>query len=136
GGVDLVLTRRGEVFVVQCKHWKAFKVGVDVVRALSGVMAAGGAAAGFVVTSGRFTDDARRFADGRNVKLVDGTGLYALIVRAQQARGTSPQAQEISSPATTESASGAAPLCPVCSTAMAKRVAKRGSNVGNAFWGC
>ena len=43
GGVDLVLTRGGEKFLVQCKQWKAFKVGVDVVRELYGVMAARGA---------------------------------------------------------------------------------------------
>jgi restriction system protein len=43
-------------------------VGVDVVRELYGVMATKGAAGGFVVTSGRFTDDANGFATGRNVR--------------------------------------------------------------------
>jgi Restriction endonuclease len=47
-----------ERFLVQCAQWRAFKVGVDVVRELYGVMAAKGAAGGFVVTSGKFTDDA------------------------------------------------------------------------------
>ena len=60
GGVDLVLTKPGknggEKFLVQCKQWRAFKVGVDVVRELYGVMAARGATGGFVVTSGRFTE--------------------------------------------------------------------------------
>ena len=41
GGVDLVLTKPGnnggEKFLVQCKQWRAFKVGVDVVRELYGV---------------------------------------------------------------------------------------------------
>ena len=50
---------------------RAFKVGVDVVRELYGVMAARGATGGFVVTSGRFTEEANRFASGRNVTLVD-----------------------------------------------------------------
>jgi len=53
GGVDLVLTRDGQTFLVQCKQWKACKVGVSVVRELFGVMAAEKAAGGFVVTSGR-----------------------------------------------------------------------------------
>ena len=65
GGVDLVLTKTGknggEKFLVQCKQWRAFKVGVDVVRELYGVMAARGATGGFVVTSGRFTDEAVSF---------------------------------------------------------------------------
>ena len=72
GGVDLVLSKGGEKFLVQCKQWRAFKVGVDVVRELYGVMAARGAAGGFVVTSGRFTDGgdrvrqrAQRHADRR-----------------------------------------------------------------------
>ena len=55
-----------------CKQWKAFKVGVTVVRELYGVMAARGAAGGFVVTSGRFTEEATRFADDRNIRLIDG----------------------------------------------------------------
>ena len=66
GGIDLVLTKPGEngseKYLVQCKQWRAFKVGVDVVRELFGVMAAQGATGGFVVTSGRFTAEATRFA--------------------------------------------------------------------------
>jgi restriction system protein len=53
GGVDLVLRKERETFLVQCKQWRAYKVGVTVVRELFGVMAAKGAAGGFVVTSGR-----------------------------------------------------------------------------------
>ena len=87
GGVDLVLRRGSETFLVQCKQWKAFKVGVDVVRELYGVMAANGAAGGFVITSGSFTADAQAFANGRNVKLVDGPKLFGLI---QQAKASVP----------------------------------------------
>lgn len=83
GGVDLRLTRNGETYLVQCKQWRAFKVGVDVVRELYGVMAAEGAAGGFVVTSGRFTDEAAKFAAGRNVTLLDGVRLKGLIQQVQ-----------------------------------------------------
>ncbi len=38
GGVDLVLTKGSEKFFVQCKQWKAYKVGVTTVRELYGVM--------------------------------------------------------------------------------------------------
>ena len=34
GGVDLVLSKGNETFLVQCKQWKAFKVSVDIVRDL------------------------------------------------------------------------------------------------------
>ena len=86
GGIDLILTRGGEKFLVQCKQWRAYKVPVGVVRELYGVMAAKGAAGGFVVTSGRFTDDAASFAGGRNVTLIDGPKLYDLLQQAQDAR--------------------------------------------------
>lgn len=89
GGVDLRLTRNGETYLVQCKQWRALKVSVDVVRELYGVMAAEGAAGGFVVTSGRFTEEAAKFAAGRNVTLVDGEKLLGLMRQAQQ--GIRPQ---------------------------------------------
>lgn len=85
GGVDLKLTKGTEKFLVQCKQWKAFKVGVDVVRELYGVMAARGATGGFVVTSGRFTAEAKAFAEGRNVQLVDGPRLFSMIDQAGEA---------------------------------------------------
>lgn len=92
GGVDLMLRKGGEKFLVQCKQWKAFTVDVTVVRELYGVMAANGAAGGFVVTSGRFTDEANKFASGRNVKLIDGPRLFALIKQAKAERGVSAKA--------------------------------------------
>ena len=94
GGADLVLSKPskngGEKFLVQCKQWRAYKVGVDVVRELYGVMAAKGAAGGFVVTSGRFTDEAVSFASGRNVTLVDGPKLHGLLQQAKAAADRSP----------------------------------------------
>ena len=53
GGVDLVLRKDREKFLVQCKQWKAFKVGVAVVRELY-VMAAKGAAGGHSETGFAF----------------------------------------------------------------------------------
>ena len=151
GGVDLVLAKGSEKFFVQCKQWKAYKVGVATVRELYGVMAAKGATGGFVVTSGRFTADAKDFAQGRNIELIDGPRLFALI---QQARQT--QSQPATAPreaprttGTTEAQAGAAalepsvaakavsqPECPRCGAAMALRTARQGANAGNAFWGC
>jgi restriction system protein len=140
GGVDLVLTRPrttgGEKFLVQCKQWRALRVGVDVVRELYGVMAARGATGGFVVTSGRFTDDAISFASGRNVTLVDGPKLVGLI-RQARAGGGQPAARTDAPKATRPTAdTGHATLCPLCSKSMVRRTAKRGANAGGEFWGC
>lgn len=143
GGIDLVLVKGSEKFLVQCKQWKAFKVGVAIVRELYGVMAAKGATGGFVVTSGRFTDEATEFARGRNIKLVDGPLLHGLIQQARSARGTATaatpayRAPPSAAPVTTPiHRASAAPACPSCGSMMKMRTAKRGGNAGNAFWGC
>lgn len=136
GGIDLVLSKGSEKFLVQCKQWKAFKVSVTVVRELYGVMAAKGAAGGFVVTSGRFTEDATAFAAGRNITLIDGPRLLGLLAQAKAARHTvrEPSGRALEAPVSP--LPSALPACPACGAAMKKRVAKRGGNSGGEFWGC
>jgi restriction system protein len=140
GGVDLVLTKPGknggEKFLVQCKQWRAFKVGVDVVRQLYGVMAARGATGGFVVTSGRFTDDAISFASGRNVTLVDGPKLHGLLRQAKAGVDRSPLRPTAAPSAEPSAAVAQVAGCPLCSKPMARRTATRGANAGGEFWGC
>lgn len=129
GGVDLLLRKGKEVFLVQCKHWKAFKVGVDVVRQLYGVMAARGAAGGFVVTAGDFTEDARAFASGRNIHLLNGTALQQLLQKTRRS-GKPPTVQA------NANAPAVDPNCPSCGALMVKRTARKGAQAGNQFWGC
>lgn len=151
GGVDLVLRKDREKFFVQCKQWKAFKVSVQVVRELYGVMAAQGAAGGFVVTSGRFTEDAVEFAKGRNVTLIGGPKLFGMIKQAQASLGGSEPTRASASARPTTAATAAQagqskttsvdrsdvrPTCPTCSREMRLRTAKRGANAGGTFWGC
>ena len=134
GGVDLVLRKDGEKFLVQCKQWKAYKVGVTTIRELYGVMAAGGAVGGFVVTSGVFTQEAKSFAEGINIDLIDGSELTAMIKkipRQSQSAITATQPVFQRSMAAT-----AEPNCPKCGSAMTKRTARQGTNYGKTFWGC
>jgi restriction system protein len=125
GGIDLVVRKGGEKFLVQCKQWRALKVGVSVVRELYGAMAADGASGGFVVTSGRFTDEAKAFASGRNIELLDGPLLNLLI---HDAAGVGEAPVPI--------LEATVPCCPVCAKSMVERTAKRGATVGASFWGC
>lgn len=140
GGVDLELSRPGtkgsEKFLVQCKQWRAYRVGVDVVRELYGVMAARGATGGFVVTSGRFTDEAVSFAGGRNMTLIDGAKLRGLIQHARAESGRSTPPRQPAQPAVSPPAAIQAPGCPACSKPMVRRIAKRGAHAGAEFWGC
>ena len=128
GGVDLVLKKGGATFLVQCKQWRAIKVGVNIVRELYGVMAAKGATGGFVVTSGVFTDEARAFARGKNVELMDGKALHALI------RGLRVPGKIFRDPLSVLTTG--APFCPECQSRMVLRKARHGPNAGKAFWGC
>lgn len=144
GGIDLVLTLGGEKFLVQCKQWKSFKVGVSTVRELYGVMAAHGAAGGFVVTSGRFTAEATAFAKGRNVHLIDGPDLLQLL-REGRKRSTTADADSIppsisiyplTVPPRGVPTMAEMPSCPQCGKQMVQRVARRGASAGKGFWGC
>jgi restriction system protein len=124
GGVDLRAIKNGNVFLVQCKHWRAQRVGVTVVRELYGTVCVERAAGGFIVTSGRFTEEARDFARRSHVELIDGK-----ILEAATARPMPKQEEQ-------QDYLRAAPRCPKCSASMIRRVARRGPNAGNAFWGC
>ena len=137
GGIDLTLRKDGEKYLVQCKQWRAFKVGVTVVRELYGVMAAQGAAGGYVVTSGRFTAEAEAFASGRNVRLLDGPKLHRLLQRAKGVATMRTAAAEPPTATAVEPTSQPhAESCPKCSQPMVRRTAKKGVNAGQQFWGC
>lgn len=127
GGVDLVLHLGTDKYLVQCKQWKAFKVGVTVIREFFGVIAAEGAAGGFVVTSGRYTAEAKTFAEGRNIQLVDGALLKQWISNRAPIESDGHVASNVTS---------SPPRCPVCNETMVIRTARRGVNVGDRFWGC
>ena len=129
------MTKGNEKFLVQCEQWKAFKVGVDVVRELYGVMAAKGPTGGFVVTSGRFTGDAIAFADGRNVQLVDGTKLFDMIKQAKLSLTETAQ-RPASHPQLAQQDALFEPACPQCGSSMVKRTARKSGNVGAEFLGC
>jgi restriction system protein len=130
GGVDLELRKDGELHLVQCKQRKAYKVGVEVVRELFGVMAARGAASGYVVTSGTFTEPAQEFAKGSNVRLIDGPRLKRLL------ESVADIAVDPAAPRRPVDSSRIIPACPLCAKPMVLRTATRGPNKGDQFWGC
>ena len=157
GGVDLILKKDGATVLVQCKQWKAWRVGVPVIREMFGVLTARKAQRIIIVTSGHFTEEARGFARGKSIDLVDGPQLADLI-RAVQASPASvpPPAQShapvthaaslraaMLSPTASEEDKALAPpaagptrTCPKCGAAMVLRTAKQGPSAGQQFWGC
>jgi restriction system protein len=81
GGVDLVASIGEDRYLVQCKHWRIQRVGVAVVRDLCRIAETEAAAGIFVVTSGSFTDEARRFVEQNRIaiELITGERLRQMI---------------------------------------------------------
>jgi len=123
GGVDLVLKKNGEKLLVQCKHWKMEKVGVKVIRELFGVVTAEGATGGVIISSGRFSQEARDFSRGKPLELLGGSQLLNLISEVQK----EPKPLNKKSDDT---------ICPLCGVEMVLRTAKKGPKAGEKFWGC
>jgi restriction system protein len=121
GGVDLRLRREGETTLVQCKHWKAHQVGVAAARELLGLVVQQRASGGILVTSGSFSDEARRFAATTAVQLVDASLLGSLLRRTtSQPQGQNVQVQSASTPS-----------CPFCGAVTVQRRSRYGR-----FYGC
>lgn len=129
GGVDLVLHRKDNVTVVQCKRWRGKPVPVQTVRELYGVMIDRRATAAKLVATTIFTPDAMAFARGKPIELVDSTALLNLIRDVQASA-------EIPPPLPDNACVSEAPDCPQCGSKMVLRKAKRGAHAGEAFWGC
>jgi len=130
GGVDLVLRKDGRRSLVQCKQWKLFSVGRPVLQQMLGIMTAEGADEAIVVTSGRFTEEARAFASGKPIQLVDGPNLLELVKLVQAGGEAVPNSEAELDQAPTP------PRCPRCGKDMILRTARRGKQSGGKFWGC
>jgi restriction system protein len=131
GGVDLTLRRDGRVSLVQCKRWKTYSVGAPVIREMFGVLTAERADEAIIVTTGEFTSEARSFAEGKPIRLLNGQDLFELVQSVQ----TNPTNPDVSLAAEVEHVD-ATPACPEFGKPMVLRTARRGGNAGNQFWGC
>ena len=125
GGLDLWLENKDGLHLVQCKQWRAQKVGVTIVRELYGVMAYEGATSGSVVTSGSFTQEAKRFAADISIELIDGEQLEGMIAEVK----TTGSHKTVTASINTE-------LCPRCGGTLVRRTARRGTQAGSEFFGC
>lgn len=127
GGIDIRLKKNGNLFLVQCKNWKTYKVGVKEIRELFGLMTAENAAGGILVSAGEFTKDSLDFAKDKPIELINGSKLVEMISNVQESNNIQPQISVVSNSKV---------LCPNCENEMILRTAKKGANAGNQFWGC
>ena len=77
--VDLVLRKSAKLYLVQCRYWQNRKLGVREARNLFSLMHDKQASGAFLLTTGIFTYEARHYAVGRPVTLVDGVELVELL---------------------------------------------------------
>jgi restriction system protein len=75
GGAELALTKDGQRYLVQLKHWRKHEVGAIAIRELGAAMQSAGARGGYVLTTGRFTREARELALKNRIQLIDGEAL-------------------------------------------------------------
>jgi len=125
GGADLELHKGDEKLLVQAKDWKTWVVRLPQVRELWGAVADERADGAILVTSGSFTEDARRWTIGKNLTLVDGQQLAKTIGSIQSDRASLAVPSGIG-----------LRTCAECGRPMVQRIAKRASLAGQPFWGC
>lgn len=81
GGIDILLEdENGLRAIVQCKRYRG-TVGAGTVRGLYGTMIHEQAAYAYLVTTGRISSDARKWAEGKPIGLIDGEMLERLVQR-------------------------------------------------------
>jgi len=131
GGVDIALRKLGRLVLVQCKHWKKQRVGVQQVRELLGAMSHEKADSGVFAITGTFTPEARSLAEQNRIELLDGESLLRLVASVRQTPPAAPAPAEAKEPGASPP-----PSCPKCGSAMTLRTAQKGPKAGSQFYGC
>ena len=85
-GVDIVATKFGQKYVVQCKRYKN-TVGSPEMQTFVGAMKNSGAERGLFMTTGTFTREAELMAMANSIELIDRTRLSTLLNLVDDGRG-------------------------------------------------
>jgi len=144
GGVDVRLEKDGKTHLIQCKQWRTQKIGVAVIREMFGIMTAEKAASVMVICSGKFTQDAVKFAKGKPIELFEGAQLLELVKSVQSGGESEEKVQENLVQERIEPEKSASENkhitpkseCPKCGSELLLRKAKKGPKAGSEFYGC
>ncbi len=129
GGIDLIATKNSEKIIIQCKHWKVYKIDVKIIREIYGLLVAEKASKAIIITSGEFTQPAIEFASDKPIELINGEKLLKMI---SEVHNKVEERQTNISKTPDKSVI----LCPKCGSPMILKVAKHGEYAGKKFWGC
>jgi hypothetical protein len=126
GGIDLIIEKDGRCVAVQCKQWKAWRVGVKPVREFLGALTDADLQQGKFITLCGYTNPAMQFAKRHDIEIVTGVELTQMLESAD-ARFD---------PEVLGLLHDTRKFCPRCEREMVMRVAERGPDPGGKFWGC
>jgi restriction system protein len=129
GGGAISLYPQGSesaAILVQCRPWSAYGVGIKPVRGLHSAMSSANVAEGVLVTSGKFTQEARTFAGQEKIRLIDGAELVAKIAALVPDKAL----------ALLEYATEGDFLTPTCPSCEIKMVSRKSTAHGRTYWGC
>jgi restriction system protein len=123
GGVDLIVESPTEKFVVQCKHWKKWIVGVRHIREFLGTLTDSRIPKGVFITLVGYTGEAKQLADKHGIQILNESD----VIRMLEDSGLK-FSKEISN-----LHSDTTKFCPKCESEMVVRTARA---TGKQFWGC
>jgi restriction system protein len=129
GGATINLYEQGSAnasILVQCSPWNAYRVGIKPVRKLRRAMTSGNVGEGVLVTSGKFTREARDFADEQRISLIDGEELIANITALLPEKAH----------ALLKLATQGDFLTPTCPSCGIKMIPRKSTAHGRTYWGC
>jgi len=126
GGIDLVIRKGDITSAVQCKHWKTWKVGVKQIREFIGALTDRGIQNGIFVTLHKYTDEAKALAARHQIRLMDEREIMQMLETVNWKFN----------PAITNILNDTRKICPKCESEMVLRTAKKGTSIGQQFWGC
>lgn len=112
----------GKLAVLQCKRVKG-SVGEPILRDLFGTMVASAAASAIVVTTGRVSDQARRWIQGKPIRIIELNELHDLLRKHFSEPDVVPPGFDPDQ--------GLADSCPKCRRPLRLVRGRRGP-----FWGC
>ena len=121
GGIDVIAEKDGVRNYIQCKKFITQRVTVSAVRDFYGALAdrlANGQ--GYLITTNKFTLEARKFAEDKPIELIDGFSLIRYIRMAKKENNFS-----------NVSTNRVAKICPRCGGNLVERTGKFGT-----FYGC
>ncbi len=126
GGIDLVIEKDGQRSAVQCKQWKVWNVGVKPIREFLGALTDAQIQHGIFITLNGYSGDAKQLAEKHGIEIINETGLAEMLSGLNL--HVDSRALEI--------LNDTRKFCPKCERLMIERVAEKGPNPGQRFWGC